>query len=271
LSSIGASIVKDLRDTASALAFELRKHVRRRRLVIAVTLALLIPLAFYLVPRALGVAFAASATLFAGSNLGFAGTLILISSTFFGGDAISSELDKRTFLVSYVAPQRRTSVYAGKFLAAFLATALVAALYFGVILAEMQTVYGLGAVPAAFSTSFSLALLYALAALSVAFTFSSLMRSTISSNMLSFFTMFLVLPIVSGVLSLAGVDPWLVPTYYSSLITSVFGGSSGFAGPGGGGGSAFVPDFHVGLAVVTGWSVALIVSSAVVTARRQME
>jgi len=271
MSSLVSAVSKDLRDTALAMAFELEKHLRRRRILIALLLATVVPLLFYAIPRLRGVAFASTSTLFAGNNLGFASLLILISAAFFGGDAISSELDKRTFLVSYVAPQRRTSMFAGKFLAAFLATALVTTLYYGITLAEMESAYGWGDVPAAFSTSFAVALLYALAALSVAFTYSSVMRSTITSNMLSFFTLLLILPIVQTVLSIAGVDPWFIPTFYSSLITSVFGGSSGFAGPGGGGTASFTPDFHVGLSVISGWTAALVVFSASVTARRQME
>ena len=274
MSTISAAIRKDLRDTWSAVLFELDKHMRRRRLLIALLLALVVPLLFYAVPRAVGVPFAATSTLFAGTNLGFASLLVLISAAFFGGDAISSELDKRTFLVSYVAPQRRTSMFVGKYLAAFFATALVTLFYYGVTFAEMESVYGWGDVPAAFSTSLAVALLYGLGALAVTFTFSSTMRSTITSNMLSFFALLLILPIVSGVLSIAGVNPWFVPTYYASLTTSVFGGTGGFGGggPGGGGGlSSFSPDFHTGLWVLCVSSIVLLAFSAVVASRRQME
>ncbi len=275
MSTIAAAIRKDLQDTWSAVLFELDKHLRRRRLLIALLLAVIIPMLFYVIPRARGVGFASSSTLFAGNNLAFASLLVLISAAFFGGDAISSELDKRTFLVSYVAPHRRTSMFVGKFLAAFLATALVSLLYYGVTFTEMESVYGWGNVPAAFSTSLAIALLYALGALAVTFTFSSVMRSTITSNMLSFFALLLILPIVSGVLSIAGVDPWFVPTYYSSLTTSVFGGTGGFGGgpggPGGGAGASFSPDFHTGLWVLCGSSIILLAFSALVASRRQME
>ena len=267
--SIPAAVAKDMRDTWSAMLFELDKHLRRRRILIALTLAALVPLLFYAVPLALGVAFAATSTTFAGTNLGFANLLVLISAAFFGGDAISSELDKRTFLASYVAPQRRTSMFAGKFLAAFLATALVTTVYYGIIFVEMESIYGWGQVPAAFSTSYAVALLYSCAALSVAFTFSSLMKSTITSNMLSFFMLLLILPIVQTLLSVAGVDPWFVPTYYSQLITSVFGGPSVFRGPGTA--LSFQPDFHLGLLVISSASAILLVFSALVTSRRQME
>lgn len=254
------------------MLFELDKHLRRRRILIALLLAILVPLLFYLVPRAAGIGFPANSTLFAGTNLGFASLLVLISAGFFGGDAISSEIDKRTFLVSYVSPQRRTSIFSGKFLAAYLATAGVVALYYAITLAEMGSVYGFADIPAAYTTSFGIALLYAAAALFVAFMFSSLMKSTITSNMLSFVALLFILPIISTVLAVAGVDPWLVPTYYASLITSVFGGVSAFGGPGGGAGfSAFEADFNTGLVVVTGWTVALLIFSAFVTSRRQME
>jgi ABC-2 type transport system permease protein len=258
------------------MLFELRKHVRRRRMLIALLLSTLVPLIFYAVPMALDRDFPSTSSQFARSNLGFVSLLVLISAAFFGGDAISSEVDKRTFLVSYVAPHRRTSMFAGKFLAAFVATAAMASIYYLITLSEIQAVYGLGDVPAALPTSFAVAVLYSLAALSVAFTFSALMKSTITSNLLSFFMLLLVLPIISGVLSIAGVDPWLVPTYYSSLISSVFGGPSDSVGGGGGGGpgaalASFSPDFHTGLAVVSGWSVALLLFSALVTSWRQME
>ena len=276
MGELGAAVRKDLRDVWSALLFELRKHVRRRRILIALLLATLIPLLFYLVPLARNASYPATSTQFANSNLGFVSLLVLVSAAFFGGDAISSELDKRTFLVSYAAPQRRTSMFVGKFLAAFIATVAIASVYYAITFAEIGAVYGLDHAPAAYATSYTFAVLYGILALAVAFTFSTLMRSTITSNLLSFFTLLFILPIVGGVLSLAGVDPWLVPTTYSSLITQVFGRASGFGGGFGGGNeaailNAFTPDFHTGLAVVAGWSVVLLLGSALVTSRRQME
>lgn len=270
--SLLAAVRKDLRDTWSALLFELDKHMRRRRLLIVILLALLVPLLFYTVPRAVGVAFPASSTAFAGTSLGFASLLVLISAAFFGGDAISSELDKRTFLVSYVAPHRRSSMFVGKYIAAFLATGVVTLVYYGVTFAEMESIYGWGEVPAAYSTSLVVGLLYGLGALAVTFTFSSVMRSTITSNMLSFFALLMILPIVSAVLSIAGVNPWFVPTYYSSLTTSVFGGTGGFGGgPPGANSAAFSPDFHTGLWVLSVSSIVLLAFSASVASRRQME
>lgn len=258
-----------------ALLFELRKHLRRRRLLIAVALSLAVPALFYAVPAARGTAFAASPDLFAGSNLGFMGLLILICAAFFGGDAISSELDKRTFLVSYVSPQRRMTVFAGKFMAAFIATAAMVMLYYGVIVSESGFIYGWNSMPGPMTTSLGVSLLYAMAALSVTFTFSSVMKSTITSNLLSFFVLMLILPIVSAILSFTGIDPWFVPTYYSSLITQVFGTVSLF-GPGEGGGGppgafSFVPDFATGLNVLAASAVVLTLLSALITSRRQME
>ncbi|MFA5772066.1 MAG: ABC transporter permease [Thermoplasmata archaeon] len=263
-----ADIAEDFKHTYITTMFELRKHMRRRRLLIAAFLAILFPVLFYVVPIAINSPFPEQALLFASNNLGFTEMLIVISSTFFASDAICGELDKRTYLVSFTMPQRRTSFIVGKYAAAFIATGFVISIYYLMILAEMIGIYGAFQIPLGFLTSYLIGLLYTMAAISVAFLFSSLLKSTISSALLVFFTLFMILPIVSGLLTLAKYDNWYVLTNTSSLITGVFGVSTGGA-MGGMGGSAL--NFYVGLKVMASYAIGLFCASLAITLYRGVE
>lgn len=270
--SVAADIAEDFRHVGLAFAFELRKHWRRYRIVLGGLLSLAVPLLFYFVPRFTETPFPATVSLFIGTNLGFVNALVLVTAAFYGGDAISAEVDKRTYLLSYVTPQRRTSAFAGKYLAALLLIVANVTIYYAVTLGEAGAIYGFGSVPAPLTTSYGVACLYSLSALSIAFFFTSFIRSAITSTLLALFTLILVLPIVQAVLYFVSIEPWFVPTYSAGLITQVFGTMSGFgeAATAIGYGTVFTPDFILGLQVLAAWTLVLAPLGAFIAARREL-
>ena len=88
----------DFRNMFLTTKFELLKHVKRKRILITLILAILISLIFFTVPPLLGQEYADTANGFASSNLGFINMLIIISGAIFAGDCISGEFDKKTLL-----------------------------------------------------------------------------------------------------------------------------------------------------------------------------
>ena len=48
--------------------------------------------------------------------------LIIVSVALVTGDAVSSEFEKKTDLLLFPIPQRRTSIFAGKYVAALIAS-----------------------------------------------------------------------------------------------------------------------------------------------------
>src|SRR5512136_1054669 len=170
-------------ETWLSVRFELLKHLKRRRLFIVTALAIVVPLLFYIYfyqqhPDA--------ASNFANMSLTFLGTLIVISAAMFAGDAVCGEFEKKTSLLLFPTPQRRTSIFAGKYIAALMATFLVVSLYYLVLTLQIGQLFGWGEIPGELGKSFVTALIYSAAAVSVVFLVSSLLKRSMSATIVSF-------------------------------------------------------------------------------------
>jgi ABC-2 type transport system permease protein len=274
--SLGADIKEDIVHTLVNVRYELRKHFRRKRIIIAIALALIIPILFYIIPKVRNVDFASSSISFMSNSLGFINILIIISAAMFAGDAISGEFETRTALMSLSTPQRRSSIFIGKYIASLLAVFAIIAFYFAIVGIEVLGIYGLGGIPDATGKSFLLCLLYGSAAVSMTFFYSSVLKGVMSSTLLSFFTFLMILPIVSALLQVASVEPWFIVTYSAGLMTDVFVQEPAFSGGGGsrGGPSAFVqasPNFTVGVEVIAAYAIILFILAMVLAVRKDVE
>ena len=78
-----------------------------------------------------------------------------------------------------------------------------------------------GSVPANTGLSFAYSLVYLFAVLAVAYLFSAVMRSSVYSLMLTFFTFFLILPIVGAVGEFAKFKAWFSITFASRDPTNI--------------------------------------------------
>jgi len=273
MTSFKSDIMGDISNTYLSVKFELRKHLRRRRILIVVSLAIFIPLIFYAIPMIWDVGFVDSAGEFASNTLGYLNLLIIISGAIFAGDAISSEFEKKTGLLLFSTPQRRMSIFVGKYIAALIATFFVVSLYYLTVTLEITQIYGAEGIPAELAKSYLIALLYATSVLSVIYFFSSILKRTISSTLLGFFFLMMILPITDRVLKSVDVDPWFIVTYSAGLITDVFGLPTNVAfGPGERLAlTGFAPDFYVGIGVMMAYTIILFFVSIVVVNRKNMK
>ena len=245
------NIRNDVFDTYLSVKFELMKHLRNRRLFIVGALAIIIPLIFYVkVPDTAGV--------FAANVLTFLNVLIVISAAMFAGDAICGEFEKKTNLLSFPTPQRRSSIFAGKYIAALLATFLVVLLYYVVMTLQIAQLYGWGAIPTELGKSFLTALIFSAAAASVVFFFSAVLKRSISSTIVGFLFLMVILRVVQQILTRVNQEPWFIVTYSADLITNVLGVSSSL-GFGHGEGeptlTVFTPHLGVGIAVMAAYAI----------------
>ncbi len=259
------NIMNDVFDTYLSVKFELMKYLKTRRLLIIAALAIIIPLIFYVkVPDTAGV--------FAANVLTFLNVLIVISAAMFAGDAVCSEFEKKTNLLSFPTPQRRSSIFAGKYIAALLATFLVVLLYYVVMMLQIAQLYGWGAIPTELGKSFLTALLFSAAAASVVFFFSAVLKRSISSTIVGFLFLMVVLRVVEGILTRVNQEPWFIVTYSAGLITDVLGVSSSL-GMGHGEGpstlTAFTPHFGVGIAVMIVYAIVFFVSGMLIASRKE--
>jgi len=261
----GISLRNDVFETYLSVKFELLKHLKRRRLLIIAALAIIVPLIFYVrVPD--------TASQFADEVLTFANLLIVVSAAMFAGDAVCSEFERKTNLLLFPTPQRRGTIFAGKYLAAVIATFVVVVLYYIVLTLQTAQLFGWGAIPGELAKSFLVAMIYSLAAVSVVYFFSAALKRSISSTIVGFLSLIMVLPVISFILQRVNQEPWFIITYSAGLITNVLGVSGNpLFGPGNGQSSLteFMPKFGVGIAVMIAYAVVFLVSGMMIASRRE--
>jgi len=263
----------DFKNIYLTIKFELLKNIRRKRILITLILAILIPLIFFAVPPLLGQDYADTSNDFASSNLGFVTLLIILSGAIFAGDCISGEFDKKTHLLLFPTPQKKTSIFVGKYIASIIATWLIVSIYYLVTASEIIAIYGVSGLTVELGQSFLLALLYASSVVSIVFFFSSIMKKPITSTLIGFFFLMMILPIITSVLMVAEVDPAFIVTHSADLITDVLGsgGENGF-GPGHGFNlTIFEPELWSGIGVMSGYTIILFLTGIVMADRRKME
>lgn len=255
----------DLKNICLTIKFELLKHFRRKRIILTLILAIIMPMIFYIVPPLLSRDYPDSANGFAYIALGFVNLLILISGAIFTGDSISGEFENKTGLLLFPTPQRKSCIFVGKYIVSVIATCFIVSLYYLITVIELISIYGISGISIEIAQSFLIAVLYSTSVVSIVFFFSSIMKKTITSTLIGFFLLLMILPIISGVLMYAEVDPWFIITYNNSLITDVLGFGQGFNF------SNFIPDMWSGIGVMSAYTVLLFFMGIIFAIRRKME
>ncbi|HEV2428242.1 MAG TPA: hypothetical protein VGV64_00125, partial [Thermoplasmata archaeon] len=118
---------------------------------------------------------------------------------------------------------RRATVYAGKYISAFLASTTAVVLFAVLLLANGTYYFGLGAFTEGFAASFALAIVYLLALLGAVFLFSSLFKTSTYATLITavlFLFGFTILQLV--IASLLNSTPWYLLTYADTVIGGVF-------------------------------------------------
>jgi ABC-2 type transport system permease protein len=169
---------------------------------------------------------------FLGSNLAFysswwggIGTfsatsfVIILSGVFFGGDAISSEFQNKTGYFSVPNPVRRSSLYIGKWLSAFLAATAMLAVFTAITIANGVYYFGLSGVPSQFIWSFLFAWFYLAAVMGFAFFFGSLFKSNTYSILVTVILLLFIFPLIQTlVANVADIEPWFALTYGAQVM-----------------------------------------------------
>jgi ABC-type transport system involved in multi-copper enzyme maturation permease subunit len=247
-----------------SVRFELLKHLKRRRLLILVALALILPLLPLIRTPDTGVEFAAN-------SLSFMTVLIIVSAAMFAGDAVCGEFEKKTSLLLFPTPQSRSSIFAGKYLAALVCTFLVVSLWYLVLTLETGALYGWGEIPVEMWKSLATALLFSTAAVGVAFFVSSVLKRSISATILVFLILMMIMPLGVMIMTLLESEPWFIVTYSANLITTVLGVSSRLPmGPHGGEVvRQFTPTLGTGIGVMAAYAVACLAAGMAIAVRKE--
>lgn len=214
--------------------FQLREYLRSLRFIALLGIVLAIGVIITAVVAHFRGAIVSTNVAFYGSFWGGGVDLVIVlAAVFFGGDAIAGEFQNKTGYFLMGLPIRRTTVYAGKFIAAYLASTAMLLLYLVILVLNGAYYFGSGLLPWQLGLSLLLALFYLAAVLGATFLFSSLFKTSaygfVLTAILFLFGFSLLEDLVTG---LVKIEPWMVISYAESTIGSVFSSTAnwGFTG-----------------------------------------
>ena len=209
--------------------FEFLNYLRSTRFYILLTILATIGIAIMAVIYVYRPpAYLSSPTSFYSESWGaVAGLCVILAGIFFGADAISTEFQNRTGYYLLPNPVRRSSVFIGKWMASFLASAIAIGVYAAITLADGAIYFGSN-VPYQFGESFAFALFYIFPILGFSFFMSSLFKNNSYSILLTAILLLFGFNFITPLISvLSNSEPWYVLSYGAGIITNVLS-SSGY-------------------------------------------
>ena len=225
--SAGSQVPESFAQVWKLTRYQLREYIRSRRFVALTAIVVVIGLIISAVVAHFRGSLVASNLAFYGSFWGSgAPVVIVLAAVFFGGDAIAGEFQNKTGYFLMGLPLRRTTVYVGKYIAAFTASLAMVVLFLIILLGNGAFYFGTGALPWQLGLSLLLTIVYLGAVLGATFLFSSLFKTSaygfVLTAILFLFGFSLLEDLVTG---LVKIEPWMVISYASSTIGSVFSSS----------------------------------------------
>jgi ABC-2 type transport system permease protein len=150
------------------------------------------------------------------------GLFVVLAAAFFGGDALSVDFSTGAGYYTLVLPIRRPVLLAGRYTAATLVTLAVIGVYY--IFGAVGAVYffGIQNVPwPTLAASLGVALVFALAALSVAFCVSAFVRSPSAGVLITVLALYVGFTTLQAVVELAGMEPWFSLSYAGGAMAAI--------------------------------------------------
>jgi ABC-2 type transport system permease protein len=147
--------------------------------------------------------------------------VIILSGIFFGGDAISGEFQNRTGYFGVPNPIRRSSIYVGKWLSAFIAATIMFAIFAAITVGNGLYYFGAN-VPIEFGQSLLFAWFYLAAVMGFTFFFSSLFKSSSMSILVTAILFLFVFSLIQTLVeTLVKIEPWFMLTYGAGIIGNI--------------------------------------------------
>ncbi len=273
----------DVRQVMTVVYYELYKYVRSARMVGIFALAALIVAIILIIPPALGQEYPRDPAYFAQRFFLWTSVLIVVGATLFAGDSLASEFQGRTGYLMFPNPVKRWVYFTGKLLASLLTMFFVVSVFY--VAVSLLTIWHSQSFSDLTYRSFGLALLYVVAAVGVGYLVSAVMKGATGALVFTFAILFLIFPILDGVLSFAGAKPVFSVTFSAQAISYIMqtpyptdqqltlptGGAFG------GGGSEstvqiwnYYPDVDTAALVMVIYAVITIAAALIIFRRREM-
>ena len=150
------------------------------------------------------------------------GLFVVLAAAFFGGDALSVDFSSGAGYYTLVLPIRRPVLLAGRYAAATLVTLAVIGVYYAFGTAGAAYFFGVQGLPLGrLAFSLGISVVFILAALSVAFTVSSFVRSPAAGVLITVLALYVAFTTLQAVVELAGIEPWFSLAYAGGAMAAV--------------------------------------------------
>jgi ABC-2 type transporter. len=209
----------DIRQVSVVAKNEMKKFIRGKRLLIYVAIAALFFALTVIVPYLLldpGEDFKVAVL---GFSIASVSMLAAIAAILFASGVIASEFEERTALILFTRPIKKTAIFLGKIIGCLVFEVVVLA---GVYLVLILMTYIIvdGGVPILdLLTSLGFAIMYLMAASSVAILLSSVVKKASTSAIIAFFLLFFITGAVTGLLQVfTDIEPWFMFDYVAELM-----------------------------------------------------
>jgi ABC-2 type transport system permease protein len=218
----------DFAQFRTAFAFQLRSYLRTSRFLALVLFVAAVALAVAGIEAYRGSDFvhatSANASDFFGSFLQFLHYVVVVAAALLGGDALAVDLAGGPGYLMLTQPVRRRVLFLGRFVAAALAVFAATLVYYAIGAATVFAFFG--TVPLDTLLSIAAAGLFGLAALAIAFFFSSFFRTPAVGIVAAFLILLLAFPVLTLVGTFGGFEPWFSLDWGATVVTVIL--SSGF-------------------------------------------
>lgn len=213
-------VKRKVRQVVDTIQFEWIRNLRKTLIVMAVLLAVgILNYASNAYQYSQGVSIPDDPVQYARGYLSFFKIFVNIIGAAFGGSLIATDFEKQTGNLLFPKISR-DRLLLGRVVGNYALTAACVGAYY-VLVAGFTMVTYEGTVPRELAWSFGWALLYTLAILSFVTFFSSFMRSTSFTLVVSLLLLLIVFDIVASLVSLlVGWEPLFILTYYANILTS---------------------------------------------------
>lgn len=208
---------------ATVVRYTFLDYFRSRRFYILLSIGLIISgLLTFIVAHYRPASFISSGSLsFYANWWGMSASFVVIlSGIFFGGDAIAGEFQNKTGYFVLPNPIRRSAVYVGKWIAAFIASSIILLVFTAITVAN-GLFYGMG-IPSQFIESMAFAWIYLIAVLGFTFFFSSLFKSSSYSILVTAILFLFAFTLIRTLVAdLAQIEPWFIVSYGGEIIGDI--------------------------------------------------
>lgn len=221
---MATTLPSDFNQALTVVRYEILKYLRGKKLLVFIGLIALILGLLTAMPYLLSDGLPDDALVLMTNYLSFATILIILAVTLFAADSLASEFEHRTGLLLLPRPIKREALFAGKFIASYLVSALMILLFYVATFVVSFAVTG--SVASEGYNSLGMALLYILAATGFSFLLSAFMARGNTAAILLFATLLLIFPIIDSVLMLAEISPWFSLSHSGDAVYNALVGNT---------------------------------------------